>query len=294
VKNRTCIVTGASSGIGRATAVALARTGARIGLVCRDPARGDTARGEIVRETGNADVSVFLADLAVQSEIRRVAAELLDAYPAIHLLVNNAGVVNLRYAETPDGIEATFAVNHLAYFLLTHLLLDRIRASAPARIVNVASEAHKIGRIDLDDLGHRRRYRPMRVYGASKLANILFTYELARRLEGSGVTVNCVHPGAVATRLGHNNGRVAAFLARTLGVFFRTPEDGAATSIWAATAPELDAVSGRYFANCREARSSRASHDAALARALWAASEQLIHPTRDTSRVGDGREGEAS
>jgi NAD(P)-dependent dehydrogenase (short-subunit alcohol dehydrogenase family) len=272
---RTCIVTGASSGIGRETALALARTGARLGLVCRDPARGEAARTAIASESGNADVRLFLADLAVQAEVRRVARELADAYPTIHVLVNNAGVVNLRYAETPDGIEMTFAVNHLAYFLLTQLLLGRLRASAPARIVNVASDAHKIGRLDLDDLGHRKRYRAMRVYGTSKLANILFTYELARRLAGTGVTVNCVHPGAVATRLGHNNGRIAAALARALGVFFRTPADGAATSIWAATAPELEAVTGRYFANRREARSSRASYDDGLARRLWDASERL-------------------
>src|SRR5262249_26734382 len=152
-------------------------------------------------------------------------------YPTIHVLVNNAGVVNLRHTTTVDGIETVFAVNHLAYFLLTHLLLDRLRASAPARIVNVASEAHRWGRLDFDDLGHEHRYRSMRVYGASKLANVLFTYELARRVAGPDVTVNCLHPGAVATRLGQNNGRVAAVLTKLLAPFFRTPADGAATSI---------------------------------------------------------------
>src|SRR5262249_13581492 len=150
---------------------------------------------DIRSATGNDRLRLFRADLTVQADIRRVAAELLDAYPAIHVLINNAGVVNRRYSTTPDGIETVFAVNHLAYVLLTRLLLHRLQASAPARIVNVASDAHRWGRIDFDDLGHRRAYRAMRVYGASKLANLLFTYELARRIEGTGVTVNAVHPG---------------------------------------------------------------------------------------------------
>ncbi len=207
MNGRVCVVTGASSGIGRATARALARLGATLALVGRDRGRGEETVAALRAESGSAAVALFLADLSSQAEIRRLGAELCDRYPAIHVLVNNAGVVNLRRSTTADGIETVFAVNHLAYFLLTHLLLARLRASAPARIVNVASDAHRFGRIDLDDLGHARRYRAMRVYGASKLANILFTYELARRLDGTGVTANCLHPGAVATRLGQNNGR---------------------------------------------------------------------------------------
>jgi NAD(P)-dependent dehydrogenase (short-subunit alcohol dehydrogenase family) len=219
---------------------------------------------------------VYRAVLASQREVRALAAELLARYPAIHVLVNNAGVVNLRHATTVDGIETVFAVNHLAYFLLTALLLDRLKASGPARVVNVASEAHRFARtIDFDDLGHERRYRGMRVYGHSKLANILFTYELARRLAGTSVSANCVHPGGVATGLGRNNGRIAVVLTALLRPLLRTPEQGAATSIWVATSPAVDGLTGRYFKNCREARSSVVTYDVALARRLWDVSARM-------------------
>lgn len=269
------VVTGATSGIGQETAVALAGMGMRLAIVCRNPARGDATVAAIRERTGSTAVTLHRADLGVQADIRRVADELLAACPRIDLLVNNAGIVNLRHETTADGIESVFATNHLAYFLLTLLLLPRLRESAPSRIVNVASDAHRIGRIDFDDLGHARRYKSMRVYGSSKLANILFTYELARRLTGSGVTVNCVHPGAVATQLGQNNGRVATMLTRMLAPFFRTPVQGAATSIRLAIDPTLADVSGRYFANEREKRSSRASYDEAVARRLWDVSAEL-------------------
>jgi len=275
VNGRVCVVTGASSGIGRATARALARLGATLALVGRDRGRGEETVAALRAESGSAAVALFLADLSSQAEIRRLAAELCDRYPAIHVLVNNAGVVNLRRSTTVDGIETVFAVNHLAYFLLTHLLLARLRASAPARIVNVASDAHRFGRIDLDDLGHARRYRAMRVYGASKLANILFTCELARRLDGTGVAANCLHPGAVATRLGQNNGRLATAVTKLLRPFFRTPEQGAATAIYLASSPAVEGVSGKYFVDCREARSSSVSYDESLARRLWDASARL-------------------
>jgi len=272
---RVCVITGASSGIGRETALALARMGATLGVVCRDRRRGEETVAAIRAASGDAAVTLFLADLASQADIRRLAGELLGRYPAMHVLVNNAGVVNLKHTTTADGIETVFAVNHLAYFLLTRLLLDRLRASPPARIVNVASDAHRWGALDFDDLGNERRYRSMRVYGASKLANILFTYELARRLAGSGATVNCLHPGAVATRLGQNNGRLATLLTRALAPFFRTPAQGAATSIHLAASPALAGVSGKYFANCRETRSSRASCDETAARRLWEVSCRL-------------------
>jgi NAD(P)-dependent dehydrogenase (short-subunit alcohol dehydrogenase family) len=267
LRGRVCVVTGASSGIGRETALALARMGATLALVCRDRRRGEEVLDAVRAEGARADL--FLADLASQANNRSVAAELLARYPAIHVLVNNAGVVNLHRATTVDGIETVFAVNHLGYFLLTHLLLDRLRASAPSRIVNVASDAHRIGHLDFDDLGSERRWGTMRVYGTSKLCNVLFTYELARRLDGTGVTVNCLHPGAVATRLGHNNGRLATLLTKLLAPFFRTPVQGAATSIHLASSPELAGVTGQYFANCKPTRSSRASYDEATARRLW-------------------------
>jgi retinol dehydrogenase 14 len=269
------VVTGATAGIGQETAIALAGMGMRLAIVCRDPARGEATVAAIRERTGSTAVTLHRADLGKQGDIRRVAAELLAACPRIDLLVNNAGIVNLRREQTADGIEAVFATNHLAYFLLTLLLLPRLRESAPSRIVNVASDAHRIGRIDFDDLGAERKYKAMRVYGTSKLANILFTYELARRLAGSGVTVNCVHPGAVATRLGQNNGRVSTLITKMLAPFFRTPAQGAATSIRVASDPTLADVSGRYFANAREKRSSRASYDETVARRLWDVSAEL-------------------
>lgn len=276
MKDKTCIVTGASSGIGRSTAIALARSGATLGLVCRDPAKAEDTVRAIRDATGSTAVEVFLADLASQAEIRAAAAAILDRYPQIHLLVNNAGVVNLQRQLTKDGIEQVFAVNHLAYFLLTHLLLERLRASAPARIVNVGSDAHKFVKgINFDDIGFAGGYKSMKVYGHSKLANLLFTYELARRLEDSGVTVNCVHPGAVATSLGKNNGTVATMLIRVLAPFFRTPDKGAATTLHVATSPAMENVSGRYFASCREARSTPASHDRDAALRLWELSAHL-------------------
>jgi NAD(P)-dependent dehydrogenase (short-subunit alcohol dehydrogenase family) len=268
--DRVCVITGASSGIGRATARELARMGATLALVCRDRTRGEDTVREIGAATGNPNVTLFLADLAAQDAIRRVACELLERYPRIHVLLNNAGVVNLSYSTTTDGIETVFAVNHLAYFLLTHLLLDRLKASAPARIVNVASDAHKfVGGMRWDDLGWKTGYKSMRVYGQSKLANILFTTELARRLEGSGVTANCVHPGAVATGLGKNNGAWATRLIRVLGLFFKTPDRGAETSVHLASSPAVEGVSGRYFASCREARPSAAAQDRDAAARLW-------------------------
>jgi NAD(P)-dependent dehydrogenase (short-subunit alcohol dehydrogenase family) len=272
--SRTCLITGATSGIGRATALALGGMGAELVLLCRDRARGEETAAA-ARAAGAPAVELLIADLGVQAEVRRAAAEFLAGGRPLHVLINNAGVVNLQRTLTADGLEATFAVNHLAYFLLTTLLLDRLRASAPARIVNVSSEAHRFGPLDFDDLQNERRYRTMKVYGQSKLANILFTAELARRLEGSGVTVNSLHPGAVATRLGTNNGAWARALIRLLRPFFRTPDDGAATSIHLATAPELAGVSGRYFANRREKTPSAAARDPDAARRLWEVSERL-------------------
>jgi len=185
----------------------------------------------------------------------------------------------LHRTVTADGLETTFAVNHLAYFLLTTLLLDRLRASAPARIVNVSSDAHKFAPIDFDDLQNERRYGVMRVYGQSKLANILFTVELARRLAGSGVTANSLHPGAVATGLGKNNGGWARGLITLLKPFFKTPDGGAATSLYLATSPAVDGVSGKYFVRCREKQPSRAAQDLHAAQRLWSASEALTAGT---------------
>lgn len=247
-----------------------------MGLLCRNPEKGRQTLTEIREGTGNDSLTLFCADLASQREIRDVATEILGTYERIELLVNNAGVVNFRYEETVDGIEVVFAVNHLAYFLLTHLLLERIRESAPARIVNVSSHAHKFVKgIRFDDPHHRDKYASMRVYGHSKLANILFTRELAQRLEGTGVTVNAVHPGAVRTGLGANNGAWSKLLTGTLGLFFNSPEQGAATSLYVATAPELEATSGRYYARCREVAPSRSAQDKDASSRLWTLSEEM-------------------
>jgi len=272
---RTCMITGASSGIGRATAVALAGMGARLFLVCRDRGRGDDTIAAIRDKTGNRAVELLLADLSSQESIRQLARAFLATNQPLHVLVNNAGVVNLGRSLTVDGIETVFGVNHLAYFLLTIQLLERLQASAPARIVNVASDAHRFGTMNFDDLGGARRYRTMRIYGQSKLANILFTYELARRLGGTTVTVNCLHPGAVATGLGKNNGAWARVLTRMLSPFFRSPENGAATSIYLASSPDVEGITGKYFSNCKDTRSSKESYDEATARRLWEISAQM-------------------
>ena len=274
-QERVVVITGATAGIGRAAAMALARTDAMLVLVARDAGRAASVIAAIEGATGNRAVSVVLGDLAKQTDVRRVAREINARVSRIDVLLNNAGVVNLAYGTTADGIEATFAVNHLAYFMLTLLVRDALYAAPAARIVNVASDAHRWGRLDFDDLGNARRYRAMRVYGQSKLCNILFTYELARRLVGTTVVVNAVHPGAVATRLGQNNGRVATFLTKLLAPFFRTPEQGADTAVYVATAPEIAGVTGAYFASRRAVRSSKLSYDLAAQQRLWDVSESL-------------------
>jgi NAD(P)-dependent dehydrogenase (short-subunit alcohol dehydrogenase family) len=275
MKGKTVLITGATSGIGRSTARELARLGATLFMTCRDRKRGEEAIAEIGDATGNRDLHLLVGDLASQADIRRVATEFLTTGRPLHVLLNNAGVVNLNHELTGDGIETVFAVNHLAYFLLTLLLLDRLKESAPARIVNVASDAHKFGKLDFDDLGGERRYRWTQSYGQSKLANILFTRELARRLEGTGVTVNCLHPGAVATGLGKNNGAWAQRLIGFLGVFFRTPDRGAETSIFLANSPNVEGVSGKYFSNCKERRPSAAASNDEDARRLWKVSAEM-------------------
>jgi NAD(P)-dependent dehydrogenase (short-subunit alcohol dehydrogenase family) len=273
---RTCLVTGATSGIGLETARGLAALGAQVVMVGRDRERAAQARAEVIEKSGNDRVDVLLADLSSLAGVRDLAREFLAAYPALHVLVNNAGTVELRRTTTVDGFEKTFAVNHLAYFLLTNLLLPRLRESAPARIVNVASEAHRVGRLDLGDLQSEKSYAVARVYGTSKLLNLLFTVELAARLEGSGVTANSLHPGAVSTRLGKNNGMVARLAIGLLRPFFLTPEQGAANSIYVAAAEELEGVNGKYFVRQCAVEPSRRSRRRGLARRVWARSSALV------------------
>ena len=269
IRGKTCLITGPTTGIGRSTALALGREGANLVLVCRNREKGDALAAEIRAGGGGGTVDVMIADLSSQASIRDLAARFLATDKPLHVLLNNAGVFELSRTTTVDGIESTFAVNHLAYFLLTHLLLDRLKASAPARIINVASDAHRWGTIDFDDLEAEKSFRSMKIYGRSKLANILFTAELARQLEGTGVTANSLHPGAVSTGLGSQNGRVARVLIMLLKPFMRTPENGAATSVHLATSPEVSEANGQYFVDCKTGRVSSEARDPAVARRLW-------------------------
>ncbi|MGE5672358.1 MAG: SDR family oxidoreductase [Mycobacterium leprae] len=272
---KTCIVTGATSGIGRETALGLARMGAHVALVARDRNRGEATVAAITEQTGNRQVDLLLADLSDQSQVRRLAAEILAKYERIDVLVNNAGLVLKDRQITVDGLERTFAVNHLASFLLTNLLLDRLKASSPARIVNTASEAARIARIDFADLHGERRYAAFRAYGQSKLANILFTYELARRLKGTGVTANCLHPGVVSTGFGVNNQGFWRFAMKLGQPFMISAAQGADTILYLAAAPEVEGITGQYFAKRRPIKSNAESYNEEVARRLWAVSEQL-------------------
>lgn len=275
LEGKTCLITGATNGIGRVTAVELARMGAELFLIYRSKARADETVAEIRSKTGNDNVHLIHADLGSQKQVRAAAAEFMATGRPLHVLVNNAGLGNSKRLLTEDGIEMVFAINHLAYFLLTMLLLDRIKQSAPARIVNVASEAHRLGTINFDDLGGERRYSTFGSYGQSKLANIMFTYELARRLAGTGVTVNCLHPGGIASGLWTNNGWFAQFLMQAGKLFLKTPEQGAQTTIYLASSDAVEGVSGKYFANCKEKTSNKESYDMNGARRLWEISEKM-------------------
>jgi retinol dehydrogenase-14 len=273
---KTVLVTGATGGIGKATALGLAAMGAHVAITGRDRGRTEEAAREI-RAAGGGPVDEFIADLSAQAEVRRLAAEVLRRLPRIDALVNNVGGYWDTRHVTADGLEHTFALNHLAPFLLTNLLLDRLTRSAPARVVAVASHAQAMGRIDFDDLQGERSYSGARAYNQSKLANVLFTYELARRLEGTSVTANALHPGVVRTSFGAEDpGLLQRLLVPLLMPFMKTPAQGAATSIHLASAPELAEVSGRYFAGSRPRRSSGRSYDEAAAARLWRVSADLV------------------
>jgi len=278
VKGRVCAITGASSGLGYETALALADRGATVALLCRSPERGARARARIAAATGNADLHVIACDHANLDTVREAAAQLRERFDALHVLVNNAGLVLGQPRITVDGLEETFQVNHLSAFLLTALLRDRLVASAPARVVTVASAAHRAGAIDFDGLGSQRHYDGWAAYARSKLMNVMFTYELARRLQGTGVTANTLHPGLVRSGFGHNNGAATrAFMIVTqLPPFAVSVRRGARTQVWLASAPEVGRVSGRYFVRCRARRSSRSSRDTAGQRRLWEASAALL------------------
>jgi NAD(P)-dependent dehydrogenase (short-subunit alcohol dehydrogenase family) len=274
---KVCLITGATSGIGKATAMGLANMGASVVMVGRDRGRGQAALAEIKEGSANASVDLMLADLSSQQEIHRLADDFKEAYPQLDVLINNAGVIRSKRVTTADGIEMTFAVNHLASFLLTNLLLDLLKASAPSRIVNVASGEQRNGIIDFNDLQGEKGYKTAKAYSQSKLATVLFTYELARRLEGTGVAVNCLHPGVVGTNLGSGVSGVFGFTVRALTPLMKSSEKGAETSIYLASSPEVEGLSGKYFVKKAEARSSDVSHDQRLARRLWEVSAELTN-----------------
>ena len=293
------MVTGASRGIGEATAAALAGMGAHVVLVCRDRERGEAALGEIRAGSGSEAVEVMIGDLSSQQQIRQLAADFRSKHDRLHVLINNAGTFEGGRSETEDGLETTFAVNHLAPFLLTNLLLPALVASSPSRIVTVSSTGHGYGtKINFDDLQGERRYRAGPAYSQSKLANVLFTYELARRLEGTGVTANCLHPGAVYTGLLRYKGVVGAVARTLIGAsrpFLLNTEQGAATSVYVASSPEVDGVTEHYFrkqefavwpmgfnAQVRAVRSSKQSYDESVARRLWEVSEKLTDVQQET------------
>ncbi len=273
---RTVVVTGSSGGIGRATAMRLAQMGATVAVTGRNQVRTEEAAAQIRDATG-VQVHAFAADLSAQGEVRRLAAELLDALPRIDVLVNNAGGYwNTRHV-TDDGLERTFAINHLAPFLLTSLLLNRLKSSRDGRVVTVSSNAQGMGRIDFEDLQGERNYSGARAYNQSKLANILFTHELARKLQGSTVTANALHPGVVRTSFGADDpGRAQRLFVPLARPFMRTPVQGAATSVLLASSPELRGVQGQFFSNGKQKRSSKRSYDRAAASQLWRASRALV------------------
>jgi NAD(P)-dependent dehydrogenase (short-subunit alcohol dehydrogenase family) len=276
MKGKTCVITGATDGIGLETAARLGLLGARLILVGRNRDKGAAALQTLRARVPNLIVDIYYADLSQREEIIRLASELLRALPRIDVLLNNAGALFTWREITVDGLERTFALNHMGYFLLTHLLRERIVASAPARIVNVASEAHRKGVLDFDDLQYVKGYRGLYAYQRSKLCNILFTRELARRLAGTGVTANCLHPGFVASSFGDNNGTLFRFgigLAKRFAAI--SVEEGAATPVYVASSPEVATLNGRYFDKSREATPSAAAQDDVAAARLWHESAKL-------------------
>lgn len=276
MRDKICIVTGANTGIGKETAIGLAEMGATVVMVCRNRRRGESAAADIRRLTDNPAVELMIADLSSQRQVRQLAADFQIKHSRLDVLVNNAGVITPRRQRTVDGLETQFAVNHLAPFLLTNLLLDVLKASAPSRIVVVASQVESRGKIEFDDLQGERRYDYMAAYCQSKLANVMFTYELARRLDGTGVTANCLHPGVIATNLLSDYMKRPRAIGMVNRLRYPGPSEGAQTSIYLASDPAMEGVSGRYFrCDTGETPSSKASYDEDAWRRLWEVSEQL-------------------
>jgi retinol dehydrogenase-12 len=292
LEGRVCLLTGATRGIGRSAAEALVHTGMELVLVSRDATRLESFATSLRRSAPSAKVSIVAGDLARMVEVRRVAVEVRARHDRLHVLLNNVGAVFARRELTVEGLERTMALNHLSPFVLTTELLPLLRGSTPSRVVTVSSGAHRGMRLDFDDLMfERRRYRGLTAYGRSKLMNILFTRELARRLEGTGVTANAMHPGFVRTGFGHNTPGLLSRIISLGQIFARSPEHGARTLVYLATAPEVERVSGKYFLDEREAPISAVAKDMSAARRLWDESEQLVGPRQVAASRAKGSSG---
>lgn len=280
MKDKVCIVTGANSGIGKVTAIEIAKKGAKLIMVCRSKERGQEALNDVVKISGNNDVSLMLADMSSQSSILDFTKEFKSKYDRIDVLVNNAGLIVGERKLTIDGLESTFATNHMGYYLTTKWLLDLVKESKSGRIVNVASEAHRAGDINLfNDINCEKGYNSMKVYGQSKLYNIIFTYELDKRLKADGiknVTVNCLHPGVIASNFGSSGSVLMRFAVKIARPFLQTNEQGAETQIYLSTSPDVEGISGKYFDKKRPVKSSRISYDEKLWERLWEISENNI------------------
>ncbi len=275
IDGKVCLVTGGNSGIGKATALGLAKLGGNVVIVSRNKVEGERALSEVKTKSGSESVALLLADLSSMQSVRQLVEEFIRKYPKLHVLVNNAGEILTKRYVTVDGFERTFVSSHLGHFLLTNLLLDVIKASAPARIVSITSEAHRGARIHFDDLHGEKKYSAFQAYGQAKLANVLFTYELARRMKGTGVTVNCLHPGVVRTGFGHDDSGLMSLGIWIASPFFMSAEKAAKAVVRLASSPELEGVTGKYFSKMKEAKSSEESYDEEVAQRLWKLSEEL-------------------
>ncbi|MFT4805116.1 MAG: NAD(P)-dependent dehydrogenase (short-subunit alcohol dehydrogenase family) [Psychroserpens sp.] len=272
---KICLITGANAGIGYAISLGLAKMGANVVMVCRDKSRGKIALAELKEKSNNSSISLYIADLSSQSSIRQLVTDFKKDFGQLDILINNAGVITPIRTLTTDGLETQFALNHLAPFLLTELLLDSLKSSDSARIINISSNAHQIANINFDDLQSEQEYKPKEVYQRTKLCNILFTYELARQLEGTHITANCVHPGVITTKLlqAYNGGNGGfSFISKLL---YGTPQKGAETPLYLASSSEVEGISGKYFANKKIAQSSNYANDLSVAKRLWQISKSL-------------------
>jgi NAD(P)-dependent dehydrogenase (short-subunit alcohol dehydrogenase family) len=281
---KTCLVTGANTGIGYAISLGLAKMGATVIMVCRNKPRGEAAMTELKEKSGNSSISLFIADLSSQTSIRQLVTDFKTKFGKLDILINNAAVITQNRTLTEDGLETQFALNHLAPFLLTELLLDSLKTSDSARIINISSNAHQTVNINFDDLQSEQSYKPKEVYQRTKLCNLLFIYELARQLNGTHITANCVHPGVITTKLlrAYNGGkRDFNFISK---LFYSTPEKGAETSLYLASSSKLEGISGKYFDNKKIVNSSKYSNDLTVAKKLWQISQSLTMQERVTTK----------